>query len=159
MQTRFTLSFQDRGDNSFELFLYRPAGALKESARRGFFFIFWTAFLILHSFVGCNREFMPFHSPLSGVPVARLPPFASRTALPPLQSGVCPKKIPPWIFLGIGDLFSNLRAAKPRIRALVIGWQVRDKKIPPWAFNWLASKRPKKTPYLQRNALCAIIYA
>ena len=45
-----------------------------------------------------------------------------------LLSRACPKKILPWIFLGIGDLQANLRVAKPPLHGLFNANQERYKE-------------------------------
>ena len=50
-----------------------------------------------------NPTGRPFRHPLSRATLP-LRPASGGLASPPFQSGVRPRKIPPWIFLGIGDL-------------------------------------------------------
>ena|GEM_PF-4964196 len=61
--------------------------------------------LLYHLRIGLIRPNMPLRHRCSGVPPSGSIAYGNATA--PLHSGVQPKKIPPWIFLGIEELHGS----------------------------------------------------
>ena len=109
------------------LFLDEPFSALP--------YIFWLI-----------RPDMPFFTGFPGfrgalpAPLLTQPPAAAPTI--PRMS---PKKIHPWIFLGLKNRYAILHALS-RHPWLFTNWQVRAKKIHPWIFYGLKNR-------------CAILHA
>ena len=104
--------------------------------------------------------------PLSRAPLA-LRPASGGLATPPFQSGVRPKKILPWIFLGIAEAkgFCML-LSRASMRLLLFG--KKESNIPPWlAISWQetitfpepAQEKPLRGFFLGLQNRCAILHA